>query len=485
MQIKDHPILQRLKAIAKVPMSKVPVRDKTITAACRTHGGIEWASLKIKQDGSESAQQGTIPAGTESGSLSEALASDDLPGNFSEVLQGDIHVSLPSSELLIRVVEFPTVDSEEIRAMVEFQIDKVSPFPSDQMAISHEILKQEEETSLVLMAASKRSGIDAIGDIFQEKGVHIHSIDARTLGWMQLLKDEGHIKTEGCHVYIIDDSIDFTLAVMCDGIPLAFRAFHAHTDEMEVIEELCREISYTITALDSEHELPDPASVQCWIQEDMPDAFFSKLREKSGLTVEAHDLNTLPPLSEGILRRSRSPGQRMELIPREWIDFKKRKALIRRFSMVAGSIAAILVVVLLVFFGIYKTRDIKLNRVQAEADDIAPKAQEAFQNRKKLQALRVYMDRSDSSLECLREVTRMLPDDDIEFVSFNYKKNKAVTLRGTAGNDDIAYDYFEKLNNSKLFSRLKDQSVTTKVTKGIRRAVFSANLELKSEEGGK
>lgn len=461
------------------------MRDKLITAACRTPDGIEWTSLNLKQDGPGTSQQGVLPVTVSGHTLAEALAATERPDDVAEVLQGDITVSMQTSELLMRVMEFPTADTAEIRDMVDFQIDKVSPFPADQIGLSHEILRQKETTSLVLMVAAKRSRIDAIGDAFQEKGVHIHSIDARALGWLQLLRDEGHVTDVGCQIFIIDDGIDFILIVLADGLPLAFRALHAETEERALIDELCHEIGYTLTALDAEHDVPDPAAIQFWHRAEKPAALFSQLAAKSGLAVEPHDLETLPPLSEGILRRSQAAASRIELIPREWVELQNRKQLIRKFATIAGAIAAVWLCVLLVFFSIYKARDIQLSRVQREADALAPAAQQALENRQKLKALQVYTDRSDSSLECLREITRMLPDTDIEFVSFNYKKDKGVTLRGTAGSDDLAYDFFETLTTSKLFERLKDQSVNSKVTKGVRRAIFSANLELKSEGGGR
>jgi len=79
----------------------------------------------------------------------------------------------------------------------------------------------------------------------------------------------------------------------------------------------------------------------------------------------------------------------------------------------------------------------------------------------------------------------MLPAGNIEFVSYNYKKGKGVTLRGTAGSDDTVYDFFEALTASSLFEQLKDQSVNAKTIKGVRGAVFSVTLELRSEEEGK
>ncbi len=379
-------------------------------------------------------------------------------------------------------MELPAVAENEIADMVGFQIDKISPFPIDQLTISHEILRQTEENSLVLMVAAKRSHIDAIGDMFQKKGVRIHSIDARVLGWMHLLQDGDHLATEGCEIVIIDDSIDFSLVVLESGFPIAFRMLDAQTDDMNVVDELAYEIGYTLTTLNIERDLPPPSSIQFWSHGDLSSSMCTKLSEKGGLPVHSNRLTTLPPLSEGIVRRTLAEGNHIELIPQEWVEFEQRKQLRKKFTQISSAIAVIWLAVLLIFYTIYKVRDVRLNRAQARVSAIEAEGIQSLKNREKLKDLKVYTNRSDSALECLREVTKMLPSGNIEFVSYNYKKGKGVTLRGTASSDDTIYDFFEALTESKLFDKLKDQSVNTKITKGVRRAVFSVTLEFPIEE---
>lgn len=463
----------------------IKMREQTITAVCRTVDGIEWTSWKIKPDGDELAQQDTAPADFSGDTTEELIASIELPENVTDHLAGDITVPLRTSELLMRVMEFPTVEEDEIADMVGFQVDKISPFSSDQLAISHEVLQQTEETSLVLMVAAKRSCIDSIGDTFEKKGVRVHGIDARVLGWMGLLEDEGHVAGDDCEIFIIDDGIDFSLVVLTSGIPAAFRMLDTKLVDTSAVDELATEISYTLTTLDTERDLPAPSAIQFWSLGDLAADVRAKLSEKSGLPVNSHSLASLPPLSEGIVRRTLDDKSHIELVPREWIEYEKRKQLRKSFTLISSSIVAVWICVLLVFFSIYKVRDMRLGRVEKRLAAVEPNAQQALENRQKLKDLKVYTDRSDSALECLRELTQLLPPGNIEFLSYNYKKGKGVTLRGTASNDEIVYDFFESLTKSELFERLKDQSVNAKTIKGVRGAVFSVTLELPVEEEDK
>lgn len=460
------------------------IRDKIITAACLTKDGIEWTSLKLKQDETELVEQikepFSLPCETQEGvNLSTVL----LPDGMGQRLQGDITVSIPTSELLMRTMEFPTADPVEIESMVDFQIDKISPFPLDQLAVAHEIVQETESGALVLMVAAKRDCIDAIGETFGQKGVHIHSIDARILGWLHLLKDKEHIAGSGCETLFFDDGIDFALAVLLDGVPLAFRSLPSHLTADDAAEDLIDEISYTLTTLDLEYDLPAPTAIDFWSMEEPSMKMTSELRQKTGLALHLHDLSTLPPLSEGIIERARNNDSRIELIPREWIEHQKSKRLKKKFIVMSSSIAAVWLLTLIVLVSIFQTRAIALSHVQKKAATIAPQADQALENRRKLKALRNYADRSDSALECLREVTRLLPPTDIEFASFNYSKEKGVTLRGSADSESAVYDYFGSLSKSDLFTELKNQSVNERVTKGERRAVYTVTLMLAAEEG--
>jgi hypothetical protein len=457
------------------------IREKRVTACCRTSDGIEWTTRKITPDGLEPMRQDYRPLVIPDDIPDDQLVEYDLP-DLADQLRGEVTVALNASELLMRTMKFPTSDVGEIADMVGFQVDKISPFPIDQLAMSHEILESSENNSYVLIAAAKRSRIDAIGDLLEKKGVRIHSIDARILGWLQLLKDEKKLTGEGCEILILVDGIDFILVVLINGLPVTFRPLDAQLDDMAVVDELNYEIGYTFTTLDAEHHIPTPESIHFWTIGDAPAALPAKLEERCGLRVEFHNLGDLPPLSEGILRRTLSVETRIELIPREWIEHEKRQKLQKKFTIIAGSIVILWLVVLLAFLSVFKVRDMKFNTVKAEANAIAPMARQAETNQRKLKALKAYTDRTDSSIECMLEVTRLLPVGDIEFVSYNYNKEKGVTLRGSGRDKGIVTEFFASLNKSDLFDGVRNESVNEKVSKNVRRTVFSVTLPLANQE---
>ena len=458
------------------------MRDKMITAVCRTVEGIEWTTVKVGQNDSELVKQESISLDFSGETVEELMALIELPDEVIESIKGEVSVPLRSADLLMRAIELPATEAGEISDMAVLQVDKMAPFSLDQLAFSHEVLRQSEHSSLVLLAAAKRSCIDAIGDAFEKQGIRIQSIDSRIQGWMQLLKDEHQLSQSGCDVVVIDDGIDFSLVVIDDGIPLAFRMLHAQIDDMNVADDLATEIEYTLTTLDAEHPLPAPSTLQIWSHDDLSASLRNRLAEKTGLKISSNMLSILPCLSEGIVRRATNSQGRIELIPQEWIEYTKTKNLQKKTLLASSIIMGIWLLFVVVFVSMYMVREQHLSSVKEEATALANTAQVALENRQKLQALTAYTDRSVSALECLREITHRMPPGDIQLLSYNYDKNKGVSIRGTSSNDRSIDTFFIALAKSTLFEQIKNQSSNPRTSKGIRLYVFSATLTLPAKE---
>jgi Tfp pilus assembly protein PilN len=454
------------------------IRDKIITAACLTPDRLEWTSLRIRPEGNETVEQSSLPFVVTETDMAELQLSEEMREKF----EGDLNVAIRTRELLMRTMEFPTSDPAEITSMAGFQIDKFSPFPIDQLAISHEILRETENGALVLMVGVKHEWIDEIGDLFASKGVHIHSIDARILGWLRLLDKGGHLTGDACELLVINDGLDYVLVILNQNAPIAFRSLPAPKDDQGMAEDLAQEISYTLTTLDTEYSLPAPAAIHFWNHADLSDSMVSTLQATTGLEIRQNKLSSLPPLSEGIIDRTLNRKSRIELIPREWVEHQKKVRMKRMFLISASVIGAAWLSIMLLLTVVYQTRALSLKKVQRKEASLAPVANQAIQNRQKLKALKGYADRSDSALECLREVTRLLPEGDIEFVSFSYNEDKGVSLRGTAESQEIVYQYNDALADSPLFTQLKDERISTQAKGGVERAVFSVNLTIPSPE---
>jgi hypothetical protein len=373
----------------------------------------------------------------------------------------------------LETATLPTVNEDEMRKMSQFFLDKKIPFAIDRMAFDCETLSQSDQESVALLGAAQISLINRFTS-YSSKKHEVKSIDSRICGWLQLIPFSQQLPQESNECLIIDDGFEVHLVMRNQTQIHWIRPLYIDFNDQDAAEQLAFELTYSF----QQHAIEIPNILSFWRYEPLSEMHQNQIQKTIGKTIQPHSISDMPALSVGLIERFISPQTTLNFIPASWIEQQKQRVIHKRFLKYTTIMAIIWLLLFALFFTIYSVRNAHLNRLLTEANEIAPAAKIAKENSEKLKALQLYTDRSQSSLECLRELTLLLPAGDIEFTSYNYSKSKGVTLRGTAINDDIVYEFFKKLASSPLFDELKNQSVNTRSSKGIQRAVFSVSLNL-------
>jgi hypothetical protein len=446
---------------------------------------VEWAVLRKNRKGTEKIRDGTLPVPEgfyqqENAPLFPAEVLAGIRGSF----RGIVTVSLPSSQLLMRILELPSTSPQELKSMVELQMDQISPFPVDQLTVSYEVLKQTENHSRVLAVAAQRKIVDTLGDLFKAQHVYIRSLDAEILAWWSLLIAHGQVPCQGRVVLILEEHTEFSMIVVDDGVPVCFRSlelFHNFTDEA-VMREIVEEMRYTLLSLEAEYGHRDGCILEVWNESEFPEQLISLLKGHCGGTINLHALDSIPPVSEGLaLRTAERRLHHAELVPREWIDLQRRKRLMKIGTVTAIALLSVWLAVITVTGAVFSFKQAAYNRVRREAAKYEGPARAAQAARDEMLSLEKYADRSHSALECLREVTVALPDG-VEIASFTYKKGEAVSMRGSSERAEAVYDFFQKLGAAGIFEGVKDQPVSTRTVKDRRVSTFSITAELPKDK---
>lgn len=425
---------------------------------------VEWAVLRKNRSGSEKLREGTVPIPDgffeqENAPLFPVDVLEQSRKNFS----GVITVSLPSSKLLMRVLELPSSDPDELGAMVELQADQIFPLPPDQLTLSYEILHQTEDHSRVLAVAAPRKVVDQLGDLFKEKRVYIRSLDAEILAWWSLLNTHQKIPAEGRVLVIVEEHTEFSIVIVDDGVPICFRSmelFHNFTDP-NVMGEIIEEIRYTLLSLETAYGHHPDMQTDVWSETEFPARLLETLKEISPRGVNSYRLSTLPPLSEGLaLRSADREHHHAELVPREWVELQRRRQVVKMTTVTSIAVLCLWLAVISVVETVFIVQKSAYHRLQREAEHYAVPANAARAARDEKESLEKYASRSHSALECLREIIVRLPDD-VKINSFNYSKGKAIRLRGAGERAALIDQYFEKIGSSELFNGIKNESVET------------------------
>jgi Tfp pilus assembly protein PilN len=466
-----------------------------ITGVVLRQSNLAWTTLRRTKTGWEIAEQNQDP-------LSPEATGPDSPV-FGEALKrwaahhrGEISFGLPAERVLLRVTDLPTADLSEMQAMVELQVDKFSPFPAEQMALSFEVLAQRGTASRVLIAAVQRDLVNAVGEAFRAAGVWPERLDVDILGWWAALKERGELPAEGLYVALRVDASGAALIVADRGVPVVVRALGGVSglSEEEYGAELADEVGYSLASVEAEFGIAGGVQVAVWREgsvapprmdglkpsgEDSSDVLVARLSEVcGGAEVHSRSLRDLPPCSEGLAKRAAEKDARLiNLVPAAWRAEEQRYSLRKSLLIATAAFLAVWLLGLAVFalrksmtareYSSLKTMVAALEAPAAEVQDLS----------RKIRSFEQYADRSRSALEALREVSMLLPQG-VELTSFSYRKGGAVNVRGIADFPEPIYDFFQALERSEFFEKVEPGDIRSKAMGAAQKSEFSVTARL-------
>ncbi len=370
-------------------------------------------------------------------------------------VQGQVHAGLPSADLLLRIVNLPNAEPGEMREMVRLQLDKVSPFPLDDMVFSHEILTHGQDLSRVLMVAARRSAAEEIVQTLNKARLRPARMDAAVMGWQPLLRDAGALPDTGRHINLLVHADGADLWITDNGDPVAIRPLRAPDvaeSDADWGRDVANEIRHTLMALELEHGHADNTSIAVWHTSETAPDWAADIQALHNGSTEFRPLEDLPPLSEGLARRAaQRDAALLDLTPEQWRVTERDKAFRKRMKRTAQLLTGLWALGMAIVFGGLYAQETHVRQRRDTQEEWAKPANEVRDLRARIRMIGKYMDADGSALECLREVVRLLPDG-IELTSFAYRKAEGVKISGQADSVNQVYDYKTRMDESVLFS---------------------------------
>jgi len=453
-----------------------------ITGVVYTGEMAEWATVRRGKGGVEVLTSGSVRLRPERGEGADGDSEQTPSDTMRIALHGagrSLVVGLPLSQLLLRVIELPAVEDDELPEMVELQVDKFSPFPVDQMVVSHEVIRRSEDDCSVLVAAVKRSVVDDMGQLLAGAGLVSSRVDASVMGWWHALTRGDYLEKEGRETLIRVDRLSVEMIVQYDGIPRSFSFIGEGVDfsSEEEATEVADEIAHALMTLEMEHGKSSRNVITVWCDGDEPQAFVSALEQASGCDVRVRSLSLLPGLAGSLATREESGCASLNLTPAAWLDAVRSKGFRKRTWLSAAAVLALWVLLVGGGLGSLVYQRIRLDGLQQKDEQLLPAANEVRTMRRKAEMVSSYMNHTNSALECLREVSRLLPQG-IDLTEFTYRKEDSVAIVGEAKSGQLVLKFNEKLNKSIVFAEVipGSRNITKK-----RRHRFRFDLRLPEE----
>lgn len=411
---------------------------------------VEWATLQRTREGIATTDGGreAVPPSPEKAAPGAASALVEVLKPLAPRLKGSVSLGLLSEQVLLRVLRLPAVDAEEIKGMVDFQAEKLSPFPLDTMVVGHEVLHAGTDSSLVLVAAVRTDVVDKLGAEVRAGGLEPVRVDAAVLGSWRMLRDGPGATAEGCQVHLSLVMPAPQIVVVRHGVPLVFRTLSIDLDGPSAALEMAREISFTLMSLELEHGPLESPHLVVWTGAELGPEWLEALQTASSGPLRVEDLHALPSAAEGLARRALEGGA-LDLTPPSWIAARARGAFRRLLITAVAAVAGVWLLLVAAALGVFYLEKLNLAKTRAEREAVRPGALAVRDMRRRVFTIQRYLDRSGSVLECLREVSTLLPPD-TELTSFSFYKGEELKLSGESATVDGVYDFKSRLDGSSV-----------------------------------
>ena len=404
-------------------------------------------------------------AAGESAGLDDGRWADTLSRAAKGLGGGAISLCLPTSQLLVKMLDLPAEASGDLSDIVPLQMDKISPFPGEELSTGHEVIAEGEGRLRVFAAALPQSIADRWDARLRAAGLKARRIDSALLGWWWSLSQSGSLPAcDGRQAVLVERAGEWDLIILDGGVPVLCRSMG---DGAAAGFDLSRELM--ISLLSSEFNGAGDAIEEIVVvagREPSRETEESLSEATGGAPVRFVDFEKLGPPASGCARRAAESAS-LDLTPDSWRHREMSAAARRRYFMgmaVAGLVWALLLGGLLAAPRIFDGLEAR-ERAAVEAD--AAEFAEVRGVRDRVRLIRSYMgqpgspDYSRSCLECLRVVIGILPPD-LQLTSITYTRDVGVEVKGEIiGREGAANDFKKEIDKCRdLFaqSHLKDLS---------------------------
>ena len=410
-------------------------------------GGGVWSLEEPQGTVGEEQEQGTVVE-------SDKPLARAVRAAKSELGARQVVIALPLSRLLVRVLKLPVEVRDDLLEAVSLQMDKLSPFPGEELSVGCEILSETETGLWVFAAAMPAAVFEELGTALHAAKLQVVRTDISALGWFRSLCGPLQLTRPGRRILLMELDGGWDLMVLDHGVPVLVRGL----GEIEDVDTLVREMTLSLlnAELDAGHS---PVVAALVVSKDAPaPEIVGRLEELLGVPVR----HQAPPSEdggiEGVAIRT-GEGATLDLTPQVWRDAVKEAQIRKRVLRGLAAAVAVWAVFMGVLFSgplVYKQLT---DRTRAASRAHGKAFKQVSDTRDRVNLILSYTDRSYSALEMLRLASGYLPQG-ITLTGFNYKREDGVKITGEADVPTLVYDFKNSLTEDPLFESVSLMGVS-------------------------
>lgn len=438
---------------------------------------------------------------------------DTLTNQLSAALKGfntkklRVLCVIPASVATTKNIEVPSIDSEEIKSIINLQAARHTPLSREEILVGHINLgSYQSNYTKVLLVIVNRSVVKDRLKVLEGAGLDVHKVVFEPEGIARFYAKALASRKDSAPVGIIDVGplsttvvIESRLtAVMCRSIPVGTKELGSGSAEAR--DKLVAEIKTSLDSYREEDIDRQPAqfvltSSQTIVKDLQPSLAaavgvpiqvtpFVDLVKFSGAVKKTIERDFLgDSLTDLLAVAATEPRCEVNLMPEE-ILMKRSVEKQSREAMVAG----VLVVVILLLAGFtlgaknYFKETFLNQNLKAKFAGQHEKVLALEDEMRKTKLIRGILDSRLSSLEALRGLYAVVPND-IYLNSVNQAEDGVITISGIAETTSRVYSFVSTLSESRIFNGVKTKSTSGKKDRGKDMIAFEIEFVLNQGDG--
>jgi hypothetical protein len=394
----------------------------------------------------------------------EPLPAKAIGKDWRNLWQRRLNIAwLAPEQVFLRVAQFPVSDFDETVAMVELQLEKLSPIPVTQIVWSIQVLPhaQGDLQTVVVMIASRNAVEEFLGKL-EGQGFMADRLEMPRLDQLRATT----VTADGAWIYPDPATANPTALVawwyggLLQNLALVTLPSAKRAESLK--EQLLQmawagELEGWLNAPPTWHLVADPAVAIQW----EPD-----LREALEQPVEV----TAPPapaaLAAMTAQRVAQTEPQANLLPAEYSSRYQQQFIDRLWMRGLGTVIALYMVGVMIYFAWLQFAQMGTGKVEQEVANLGPTYTNALQLKARIDVLKTQQDLKSAALDCWKAVAELLPDT-VTLEGYNFNDGRRLTLNGTAPEDQARrlteFDKYLRaatVNGQLLFDPLSGEHLT-------------------------
>jgi len=373
-----------------------------------------------------------------------------------------IVTAVRAEDVLCQTLRLPSTQVEELRQMLDLQIDNLTPLPVEEMVYGFEPLETTNSETLVLVAVASKAVVNERVQVLEAAGLppEVVGIDEVAV-FRSFLRNQMLPVDEKLNTFVQITPTAASIIVHTRGVPVAIRSVVLGDASLRSVEgqtALREELQRTLVAAEAEQPGRPIGQMTLATWSENLRAEVEELARGWGGETRCYANGAAPsPVTSLCVETAGSEEPRLNLLPDEWR--RRRRTAQHRRRLIRGGIVlgALYALGLAVFVSMLGVQQSRFNAVKAEGARLQKPFTEARELQRLLVAMQKQLDTRYSALEVLREVSVLMPEN-VKLSGFTFKKDQSVTLKAQAQSAAVMNDFISRLEQSDLFSKVGNPS---------------------------